>query len=108
MTREEAAQLKVGEEVLVRMAVVDRAQGPDGNITAQAERGYVIWVSPAEIHSLAPPRPLTAGDWAMWGGRREDPHQVLCTHESVAWTINSNGNRMTIPLSHLIRCEAPK
>lgn len=61
MTREEAAALKVGDEILVRMIVREDGLDREGDAQLTSE-GYDWWVPPSSVHSLAPPKPLAVGD----------------------------------------------
>ena len=105
MTNEDSAGLKTGDEVFVKMKIINSATY--GKILVEAPTGYATWLSPVDIHSIAPPRPLEVGEWA---NRRDYqfPVQVIGIHDDFAWTLTRSGIRLAMKLNILTRCVAPQ
>ncbi len=106
MTNEEAASLKVGDEVLVRRKIT-ALQDNDGEFHVSRPRGYASYASADEIHSLALPRPLEVGDWVAAIGWFS-AGQIKAIDGDYAWVVGEAVSHETRPLRGLTRTDAPE
>ena len=79
MTSEELAALKVGDELLIRVAVDSVVCLDKHDFVIVSRPGRLPFNVPiSAIHSLAPPKPLAVGDWTQYG-------EILAISGTSAW-----------------------
>ena len=93
MTRKEAASIRPGDEILVRMTVKVSADY-DGDLFLETSNGIDGYVCPEDIHSIAPPKPLVVGD-------NTDCGVILAIDGDSAWVRHSNRGPLTLRLNTL-------